>query len=221
MIRVGIIEDFPLMLMAIQHMLEAQEGIAVVDVQRHGSEWRAMLDKHPDMEVLLLDLGMKTGVFDPVSNIQEMTRRHAGLKVVVLTSYDTPSLIREVLQAGAHGYLIKDDVETLNLVEIVESAHAGAKVFSKRVDEIIADGRVDRHLIFSPEQLAVLRMMAQGCRTNEEVADALNTSVEQVKFLVTVVYARLQVRGAFITNDEHRLQAVGKAIAWNIIPPPA
>ncbi len=217
MLSVAIIEDFPLMLTAVKNLLADDPDLQVVATAAHGKELERLLATHA-VEVLLLDLGMATGFFEPISAIKRTRERYPALKIIVLTSYDAIPYVRDVIQAGAHGYLLKDDVETLDMPAKIKTVIQGGRVFSARIETLLYADHQVRHLLFAEEQYRILRLMAQGCGEEREMARETGLTVEQVAYHVTLLYARLKVPGAFLQNATHRRAAVLKGLEWGLIP---
>lgn len=54
-------------------------------------------------DVVILDLGMSSGAFEPVSAVQQLLQEHPDVKVLILTGNDSPAYIRDLIKAGALG----------------------------------------------------------------------------------------------------------------------
>ena len=105
-IRVAIIEDHPLMLKAIEDELHGLPDIQVVATANHGSELPKLVrERTPD--VVILDLGMSTGVFEPINAVRMTIQTNPDIRILVLTGYDDDIYIREIVAARAHGYVLK------------------------------------------------------------------------------------------------------------------
>ncbi|HNB55277.1 MAG TPA: response regulator transcription factor [Anaerolineales bacterium] len=214
---IAIIEDFPLMLTAVKNLLMEDPDLQVVATAAHGKELDAILSTHA-VEVLLLDLGMATGYFEPISAIKRARETYPALKIIVLTSYDAIPYVRDVIKAGAHGYLLKDDVETLDLPAKIRTVMQGGRVFSARIEHLLYADHLVRPLLFAEEQIAILRLMAQDCDNEEAMARETGLTPLEVSYHVTLLYARLKIPGAFLANPTHRRTAVLKALEWGLIP---
>jgi len=217
MISVALVEDFPLMLAAVKNLLAEDPDLRVVATAAHGKELDGLLAAHP-VDVLLLDLGMATGYFEPISAIKRVRESYPALKILVLTSYEAVAYVRDVIKAGAHGYLLKDDVETLDLPAKIKTVVQGGRVFSTRIEHLLYTDHLVRPLLFAEEQCTILRLMAQGCGEAREMARETGLTPDQVAYHTTVLYARLKIPGAFLHNAAHRRAAVMKGLEWGLIP---
>jgi len=121
-------------------------------------------------------------------------------KILVLTIDESDALIREVLDAGARGYLLKTDVVT-DLIKAVNALQSNKTFFTPKVAEIVlngylkksgepkeADAAAANHL--SPRQREVVQLLAEG-KSSKEVAVALGMSVKTAETHRANIMSRL------------------------------
>jgi len=132
--------------------------------------------------VAVLDIGM------PLLNGVEATRQIRKLspqtEILILTMHDSELLIQEVLAAGAHGYILKDDADR-NLVAAVDALRRHKPYLSSRVSESVSSPAGGDSTTFSPSsrnrltprEREVLQLLAEG-NSNKEVAAILEISVK-------------------------------------------
>ena len=133
-------------------------------------------------DVLLLDLTM------PEMNGLEVTRqirsKVPGTEVLILTMHDSEHLMRQALDAGARGYVLKSDVgvELLKAVEAMQrhqvflSSRASQMLGGISTDEV-ADYAVSAHEPLSPRERQILQLLAEG-KSTKQVATVLNITVK-------------------------------------------
>jgi len=135
-------------------------------------------------DVAVLDIGM------PLLNGVEATRQIRKLspktEVLILTMHDSELLVQEVLRAGAHGYILKDDADR-NLVAAVDALRRHKPYLSSRVSEAASnapgssgDGTVlsqSSRGRLTPREREILQLLAEG-KSNKEVAGYLGISVK-------------------------------------------
>ena len=107
-------------------------------------------------------------------------------EILILTMYESHQVIREVLAAGARGYLLKSDAGR-ELVSAVEALSRHKPFFTSRVAEMVLDGYLKQdEALEAPPSLGqdltarereVVQLLAEG-KTNKEVAAALGISVK-------------------------------------------
>jgi DNA-binding NarL/FixJ family response regulator len=109
--------------------------------------------------------------------------------VLILTVFETEEVIREVLRAGARGYVLKSDAGRL-LLTAVEAVSAHKPFFTSRVSELVLAGFLSGDLRpseetpggapLTPREREVLQLLAEG-KTNKEVAAALGIGLKTVE----------------------------------------
>lgn len=104
--RIFIAEDYPLVIDAIRSKIEnASDEFEFVGYAKDGVETLEILEKTP-VDILILDIGMPK--MNGLEVMQHLTKTQSKIKVLVLTMYDDFNHIREMLQAGANGYILKN-----------------------------------------------------------------------------------------------------------------
>jgi DNA-binding NarL/FixJ family response regulator len=184
MVRVLVADDHDMVRRGVRALLEAQPGWQVVAEARTGREAVDLAERlRPD--VAILDLLM------PELNGLEATRRiRTALpqtEVLVFTMHQTEQLIREVLLAGARGFLLKSDAAE-RLVAAVAALAGHRLYFSAPVSEALLDafmrgaaaGEEGVSGALTAREREIVQLLAEG-RGNKEVADALTISVKTVE----------------------------------------
>lgn len=176
MIRILLADDHAMVRKGFRMILEAQADMKIVGEAGNGREALEQAEQlHPD--VIVMDVAM------PELNGIEATRRLAATsprsRVLALSMHKDSVYVREMLRAGARGYLLKDSIDS-DLVSAVRAVAKGDGYLSPAVsDAVLTDYR--RHVtapldLLSSREREVLQMIAEG-KTNKEVAAALNLSV--------------------------------------------
>jgi len=181
-LRILVADDHEVVRRGIRALLEHEAGWTVCGEAANGREAvEQALALKPD--VVVLDLAM------PELNGLEATRRILkevpGVEVLVLTMHDTPVMVRQLLEAGARGFVLKSDAGR-SLVAAVNSVAHRRPFFSPSVTEIVvggfldrpgSDGGAGRRDPLTPREREVVQLLAEG-RTNKEVAAILGISVK-------------------------------------------
>jgi len=176
MIRILLADDHAMVRKGFRLILEAQSDMSIVGEAGNGREAVELAESlHPD--VIVMDVSM------PELNGIEATRRLAAssprTRVLALSMHKDSVYVREILRAGARGYLLKDSIDS-ELVSAVRAVAKGDGYLAPAVsDAVLTDYR--RHVtdpldLLSSREREVLQMIAEG-KTNKEVASALNLSV--------------------------------------------
>ncbi len=206
-IRVVIADDHTLFRQGIRELVCTDPGIAVVAEGASGDQALALAAEHvPD--VLLLDVEMPGPGARQV--IQQLSKTHPAVRTVVLTMHDEPTLVRELLEAGAAAYLIKT-IAREELIAAVRSVHRNrSNVLVSVSRETLGGVDPQRPAAggLSARELDVLRLTAQAY-SNAQIGTRLFITEGTVKRHLTNIYAKL---GAV-----SRLDAVRKADAAGLL----
>lgn len=178
-IRVLLADDHAVVRQGFAHILSAEPDMEIVGEAANGHEAVALTEAlHPD--VIVMDVAM------PELNGIEATRRlsvsepHA--RVLALSMHKDSVYVREILRAGARGYLLKDAIDR-DFVEAVRAVARGDGYLSPAVsDAVLTDYRkhvTDPLDLLTSREREVLQLIAGG-KTNKEIATLLNLSVYTV-----------------------------------------
>ena len=186
-IRVVIADDQPLVRSALRLILEGDPDVTVLGEAADG---QGALDAarrlRPD--IVLLDLHMPGR--DGVWASERISELAPGVRVLVLTAFDTDRLVSAALRAGAVGFLLKDS-SSEQILEAVHDAADGERPFSAAVlDQLVAATAMDT-LTTREREVAVL--VAEGL-VNGEIADRLGIGSATVKTHVSALLEKFQVR---------------------------
>lgn len=191
-IRVLVVDDHDLLREGVSSSLSAFDDINVVADAASGElAITCVADEEPD--VVVMDLVMPG--MGGVEAIRRLRAADAELGIVALSSFSEGDRVREVLEAGANGYLVKS-VDAASLARAVRSAAAGQGAFSPEVTAALtkrptAGDEALRRLTTREGEIADL--LAEG-RTNAEIARAANLSIFTVKNHVSSILMKLHVQ---------------------------
>ncbi|MEZ5419393.1 MAG: response regulator transcription factor [Vicinamibacterales bacterium] len=137
-------------------------------------------------DVAILDVGMP--LLNGIDAAQQIRRRAASVRVLMLSMHADEGYVTRALQAGASGYLLKDSASE-DLIKGVESVAAGQSFFSPAIARLMLDDYVrrvaghqvhDRFETLSEREREIFQLVAEG-RTNKEVAELLGISPATVE----------------------------------------
>ena len=217
MIRVLLADDQALVRSGFRMILDATEDITVVGEASNGAD-AVTLAASTQADVVLMDIRM------PGVDGLEATRRIAGdddlagVRVLILTTYEADDYVYQALRAGAAGFLVKD-TEPDELVQAIRVVAAGDALLSPRVTRrLIADiaNRPDldstqyrlEHL--TDREREVLTLVGSGL-SNEDMAARLHLSPLTVKTHISRIMTKL--------NAHDRAQLVIAAYETGLVTP--
>jgi DNA-binding NarL/FixJ family response regulator len=143
-------------------------------------------ETRPDL--ILLDIGMPN--LNGLEAARQILARTPNVAILILTMHDSDNVIREVLRAGARGFLLKSDAGR-DLVAAVDALHSQRTFFTTRVSQMVLDGFLNHKKdgadvqsnadlsgeVLTSREREVIQLLAEG-RTSKEVAVTLNLSVK-------------------------------------------
>jgi two-component system response regulator NreC len=180
LIRILLADDHALVRQGLGMILGAQKDMEIVGQAGNGNEAVELAEKlKPD--VIVMDVAM------PELNGIEATRRLAAslprTRVLALSMHKDSVYVREILRAGARGYLLKDSGDA-DLIAAVRAIAKGEGYISPSVsDAVLSDYRkhvTDPLDLLTSREREVLQHIAEG-QTNKEIATSLNLSVYTVE----------------------------------------
>jgi two-component system response regulator DesR len=192
MIRVAVVDDHPHVAIALRALLDGTPDIQLVAESRRGSDVAALVRRtRPD--VLLLDLFIEPE-FDALSAVRDLRAGFPDLKVCLLSAYLEPTRVRDLLQAGVHGYILKDDDYVSRIDTIIRDLADGRLYLSPQAYEALAEAtRVEEiEQPLSEREIEVLRLAKRGL-PNPQIAQALHISPGTVRNHLSAVYRKLGV----------------------------
>jgi DNA-binding NarL/FixJ family response regulator len=211
-IRIIAVDDHPLILKALSDMLKEHPDIQLVATSNQGSQLlRLVREKQPD--VAIVDLGMPADSFDPISSVRTIHEQFPNVKVLILTGYDEGLWVRELVKAGASGYMLKSDDFSLSIPQAIRALYRGGKFFSPGIADNLLDNSLDNKL--TERELSVLYLLSQGLAT-EAIASNLGVSEKRVRNLLVSICDKLVVDRA--DGISLRIAAINKARELGLIP---
>jgi len=178
-IRILLADDHAVVRQGFKMILNAQADMEIVGEAGNGRQAVELAEQlRPD--VVVMDVAM------PELNGIEATRRLASsvphARVVALSMHKDSVYVREILRAGARGYLLKDS-GAADLVAAIHAVASGESYLSPAVSNAVLDD-YRRHVtnpidLLTSREREVLQLLAEG-KTNKEIAGLLNLSVYTV-----------------------------------------
>lgn len=209
-IRVILAEDHHVVRAAVATFIAQEPDIEVVGEAADGN---ALLDMIGglDPNIVVLDAHMPGRKV--IQTAQTLRRDHPQVQILVLSAYERREYVVGLLQAGAAGYVLKDDTPEM-LIKAIRAVADGKEWVSPRVASILVKSvrnAPDRPAArLTRREMDVLRLMAAGYK-NDEIAEALVITVQTVKNHVRSILRKLGV--------DSRVEAVLYAISHGLERP--
>jgi DNA-binding NarL/FixJ family response regulator len=202
-VKILVVDDHPLILEALQHVLRALDGGATIHDARTAEDGRRLVAEHPDARLLILDLSLPGA--DGFSLLHELRSAYPSIPVVVLSASDQREDIMRAIDLGAMGYIPKSSsnlvmLQALRLVlsggvylpsaALAIREASGAELL--RSAEGSATRTTPRELGLTARQAQVLALILQG-KPNKVICRELGLAEGTVKIHVAAILRALNV----------------------------
>ena len=206
-IRVMLVDDHTMVRRGLATFLKIFDDLQLVGEADSG-EAAIQLSAEVLPDVILMDMVLPA--MDGAAATRAIRQRFPQVQVIALTSFKTGELVRNALEAGAIGYLLKD-VSADELVRAIRAAHAGRSTLSPEVALTLVEAVNPPRpgLSLTGRELEVLALMVDGLN-NTQIAAKLTVSPSTIKSHVSNILSKLGVAS--------RTEAVTLALRSRLIP---
>ncbi len=215
-IRIALAEDNVLLAQTIKEKLELfADRIEFKFRAKNGNDLIEKLGKGNDVDVILMDIEMPE--LNGIEATEIIRNKYSGIKVIMLTVFDDEEKIFNSIQAGANGYLLKDESPD-KIFESIEMIINGGAPMSPviaaktlellRKSETVNTDNEQNNFSLSKREIEVLEQLSKG-EDYIKIADLLFISSATVRKHIENIYKKLEVH--------NKVQAVQKAIKHKII----
>jgi DNA-binding NarL/FixJ family response regulator len=212
-LRILIVDDHAVVRRGIRALLESEQGFTVAGEATNGREAVDMARRlQPDVIVMDLTLPQLNGLDAARQILKDAPRT----EILVLTMHHSEELARDVLQAGARGYVLKSDADQ-SLIAAINSLRAHKPFLSPKVTEFVLDDYLRRNdgndgalAEVTARERELIQLLAEG-NSNKEAASTLGISVKTIEAHRANIMRKLRLRSV--------AELVRYAIRNNIVQP--
>ena len=177
LLRILVADDYELVRRGICSILKTQPGWTICGEASTGEQAVEMArDLRPD--IVVLDIGMPG--LNGLEATREILKQNEDQRVLILTVNNCEGIIREALNVGARGFVLKSDAAA-DLVNAIQALERHRTFFTPRVQEILdnyfAPASLTALPVLTTREREVLQLIAEG-KTTREIAGALGCSVK-------------------------------------------
>ena len=195
-LRLLIADDHEIVRKGLRAILQEQPGWEIVGEAVNGRE---AVEKAQTLkpDVTIIDISMPE--LNGLEAARQMLKNSPQCKILILTMHESDAVIRDVLDAGARGYLLKSDASR-DLVSAVDAIRRNKTYFTARVAQMVLDGYLDKKpklndpenhkSLLTARQREIVQLLAEG-KSSKEVAVALNLSVKTAETHRANIMSRL------------------------------
>lgn len=191
-IRLMLVDDHAIVREGLRALLDDDQNFAIVGEAANGDEACKVVGRiQPD--IVLMDLKMPGMTASDA--IRMIRASHPHVKVVALTSYADDSQVRDIVAAGAQGYILKD-VTKADFISALRTVASGQTWLHPQAQRSLVDQlrhrQPDPFALLTQRERSVLALIARG-RSNRQISEELNLTEGTVKGYVSTVLAKLKL----------------------------
>jgi DNA-binding NarL/FixJ family response regulator len=196
---IAVVDDHDIVRRGVRALLESRPDYEIVAEAATGRE-AVELARRQRPDVIVLDLSLPE--MNGLDATRQIIRESPGTEVLILTMHHSEELAREVLQAGARGYVLKSDADR-NLLPAVDSLRKHQPYLASAVAEVVLGdylrlteksyGHAPPRDPLTAREREVVQLLGEG-RTNKEVATVLDVSVKTIESHRANIMRKLRLR---------------------------
>jgi DNA-binding NarL/FixJ family response regulator len=198
--RILIADDHEIVRQGLKSIITAQSDWELVGEAITGRQ-AVELSRQRKPDLVIMDIGMPD--LNGLEATRQILKEFPGIEILVLTMHESEQLIREVLDTGARGYVLKSDAGR-ELVAAVDALRHHRPYFTTKVSEMVLTEYLRRgprveeptdtpRLLLTPREREIVQLLAEG-KANKEVATALEISVKTAETHRARIMAKLGLR---------------------------
>ncbi len=182
-VSIVLADDHTMIRRGLKSLIESETNYRIVGEAADGREtMRLAAELSPDIVIMDISMPMLNGI----EAARQIKQENAAVKIIALSVHTEVSFVRQMLQAGASGYLVKhSDFEELTKAiprvlddQIYLSPRVSTKIITDYINNM-SDEPSGVHDVLSDREREVLQMLAEG-RSSKEIADVLYLSVKTI-----------------------------------------
>ncbi|MDD5530777.1 MAG: response regulator transcription factor [bacterium] len=183
--KIILAEDHNIIREGLKKLLEEDSSIQIVGEAKNGKEAVELANKlNPDL--ILMDISMP--VLNGIEATKKIKKKHPEIKILILSMYDNEEYIKQLLNIGAEGYLLKETLVRNLFSALKVISKGGTYLDSKISEQLIKDYNLTRpgkkiettYDTLSAKEKEVLKLIGEG-HSNKEIAGLLCRSVKTIE----------------------------------------
>jgi DNA-binding NarL/FixJ family response regulator len=212
-IKLAIAEDNSFLLKAILDKLSLYPDLEVKFHGFNGLELLEKLDRDSNVHLILMDIEMPK--MNGIEAVEKVAQKYPQIKMIMLTVFDNDEHIFRAIQAGAHGYFLKEvDPPTLHqgILDTLDGGAAMTPSIAMKALKLLRNppnfDQPKDEISLTTREIEILEQTAKGL-TYHQIGENLFISPKTVRKHIENIYAKLQVH--------NKMEAVQKAVKNRII----
>ncbi len=191
-IKIIIAEDHEIFLDVLKNTITKNYDIQVIATAVNGQDLLQKLTVYkPDL--ILLDIRMP--IMDGMEAAIEIKKNYPNIKIIMLTMHSDLSIIKEMMDIGIHGYILKnsDIKEIINSIEKVLEGelYYGTEVKESLIEEVVEKPMTD-NIVISRIEKEILSLVCAG-NTDEQISQQLELNITTIELYLKKLFIRIKL----------------------------
>ena len=189
MINLILVDDHYIVRAGIKRLLENQKNFNIVGDFGSGEAAYQFLRKN-EVDVIVMDLSMpgKGGI----ESTRQIKKQFPKINILILSMHDNSTMTKKVLDAGATGYILKNDIAD-DLINAIYSVSNSEAIFSKSIKKSLASEGKNILSRLNDKELEILKSLAKGNEL-KNIANDINISYKTAANYQTSIKQKLELK---------------------------
>tara|TARA_B100001142_G_scaffold216555_1_gene214715 strand:- start:454 stop:1071 length:618 start_codon:yes stop_codon:yes gene_type:complete len=189
MINIVIVDDHDIVRAGLKRLLENQENIEVVGDFGTGEIAYEFIRKN-NVDVVIMDLSMpgKGGI----ESTRQIKKQFPKINILILSMHDNPTMAKKVMDAGATGYILKNDIAD-DLINAIYCVNKSEIIFSRTIEKSLESSNESILNKLNDKELEILSALAKG-NDLKNIANDINISYKTAANYQTSIKQKLKLK---------------------------
>ena len=197
--KIIIADDHELILDGMSALLGKDPNVEIIATAKNGQEVLDLVKNSDEVDIIILDINMP--ILDGIEVTKSIKLDYPDIKILILSMYKRSEFIKNLIKAGADGYILKNAGKAA-LLEAIETLSKGGRYFSKEVLDTVIDSfteeRESKNLALvelSEREKEVVRLIVAE-KSTAEIAEVLHLTSHTINSHRKSILNKLDVKNA-------------------------
>lgn len=184
-----LVDDHEIVRSGLKRLVENYPKINIVGECSSGEDAYNFIRNH-EVDLIVMDLSMpgKGGI----ETTKQIKKHFEDIKILILSMHDNPTLIKQAMDAGANGFILKNDISD-DLIKAIFSIEQGEQVLSESIKAELANINLPKIDLLNSKEIEILKSLAKG-EDLKDIAVKLNISYKTAANYQTNIKQKLSIK---------------------------